>query len=278
MRHLINIILFSLLLTSCKHETKVDNKEELTSKITYLQIDSGMTHINYVEHLDSANRIIERIKYSEDGLIVFIDKNYYDSLNRPSLSTRTGFSKNKQPWSTTWKTFYDNFGLKTKEVQFNSWNNGDTVITTNTYSEDRKLIKQKVATTSTVMWKGIRHFIYDRNKLIRAEDLDFDELNVTSHDSIVYTDTSKVIYKFYFCNRLSEKTAVTLRNDKPIKELNYHSNAFGGGMYLSSQTIYSYDKLDSLVKKEEITFANTEWCGVKNPERKMTYIYEQKKR
>jgi len=194
-------------------------------------------------------------------------------LNRAFLSTWTNFPNNGIPESIIYKYFYDGSSHLIKLVSINSWDKKDSTISEKYYSSDNKLIKEKTTSSSSNYWQGFTHYHYDQEKLLKRLSYDLTETEIESIDSIVYTDTSKIIFELFSENILGKKTIVSIKNNKPKNQTEYYKESFSNDMYLRSEIKYFYNTQDSLVKKEEFLFAHTEFCGFGSKDKKLTYTF-----
>ena len=265
-----------MILSGCNKHFKDDErgKSKITILKTYLQKDNGKFIEVSIARFDSNRNKVEEVLYSYDTrLITAIIKINYDSLNRQLLYTKTEFGKNTIPTFYSFRNFYSRSGLLEKVSMIDSWRKGDTTTTFKYYDADKKILKEKTCSNSPNTFQGITHYIYNKNRLIKKVDYDIDEKEILSHDSIAYTDTSKTIYRYHFLNKISDKTVMVLKDNKPVKQLDYRRNNSGVGLYITLETKYTYNRLDSLATKSELFYKHTEMCGIRTHKQVRNYKY-----
>lgn len=201
-------------------------------------------------------------------------------MGRKFIFTITEFRENKIPDTQVFRYVYDSMGLLDKDYYTYSYNKAtDTIIRKYFYDAKKKIIKTKVISTlkEFTHFKGITHYFYDKkDRQIKEIVYDLDEKNKQRCDYLVYTDTSKTVYMFGSMNDLRE--VIIFKNNKKIRELKYRVQHFPEKeLRLVDETIYTYNTIDSLVKKIEISYAWRDYfCGHVSPERMYvyTYVYE----
>jgi len=269
-------ILILMILSGCIKHSKIDEKGKCKLLIlkTYLQKDNGKFIEVSIARFDSNRNKVEEVFYSYDTrLITAISKIYYDSLNRKLLYTKTEFGQNTIPVFYSFRNYYGRSGLLEKVSMIDSWRKGDTTTTFKYYDADKKILTEKTCSNSPIIFQGITHYFYNKNRLIKQVDYDLTDKEIQSHDSIVYTNTSKTIYRYHFLNKISDKTVMVLKDNKPVKQLDYRRNNSGVGLYLTMETKYTYNRLDSLATKSELFYEHTEMCGMRTPKQERNYKY-----
>jgi hypothetical protein len=222
-----------------------------------------------------AGKILERMRYSPNsGLIISIEKYYYDSLGRAVLSNMTRFPENKHANTDIYQNDYDSKGLISKSIS--------TIMglgTSTAYYEHfpNKKIKQRTAiSTSAVLWDGIEKYIYNKNdSLVKIVRWDLNRENLQNRDSIAYTDTSKTVFVLDFENEISSKVITITKNKKVIRQIEYLPQIMSKdkAFYVSSEISFTYTN-NQLTKKVVKTMGGiTGWCGVRSPEKIYTYTY-----
>ena len=269
-----SFVLLVFMVTNC---TVSDKNAVLKKKniiiTTYLQVDTMPMYKHMVETQDLTGKTLERISYfAENGLIRRIENTYYDSLKRNVLTTVTSFPPNKTPNSTTYQKFYNSNGLISKFV---SSSLSDTNTIYFDYLPNKKLQQTKTLNSSEGWWEGITKYFYDKNdSLIKLESWNLDGEQLESRDSIVYTDTSKVVFEFHYVNELSSKVETIYKNKQIIRQVKYEMYTFSTdkAMYIDWEITFNYHK-NRLIKKVIKTMAHTAWCGQIRPEEIETYTY-----
>jgi hypothetical protein len=222
-----------------------------------------------------AGKILERMRYSPNsGLIISIEKYYYDSLGRAVLSNMTRFPENKHASTDIYQNDYDSKGLISKSI---STIRG--LGTSTAYYEHfpNKKIKQRTAiSTSAVLWDGIEKYIYNKNdSLVKIERWDLNREKLQNRDSIAYTDTSKTVFVLDFENKISSKVITITKNKKVIRQIEYLPQIMSKdkAFYVNSEISFTYTKNQLTTKVEVNPMANIGWCGVRSPEKIYTYTY-----
>jgi len=226
-----------------------------------------------VETQDSTGKTIELIRYSEkNGLINYIGKCYYDSLQRQVLSIRTYFLDYEQPNINTYQLLYDSIGFISKSISI-------TGIDTNTvyyqYYPNKKTKLSKTNSTSEASWDGIIKFIYDKNdSLVKEEYWDLNGENIQNRDSITYTDTSKTVFEFHLANELCSKVVTIYKNNNVVRQIEYrlYTMSEDKEFYIDKETLFLYNK-NKLAKRVVKTMKHAAWCGMVRPEKIETYTY-----
>jgi hypothetical protein len=273
---IISIIILALGLTNCN--TPEDGSSHgLKNKTvtTFLQVDTLPKFKYMVETRNLAGKILERIRYSPNsGLIISIEKYYYDSLGRAVLSNMTRFPENKHANTDIYQNDYDSKGLISKSIS--------TIMglgTSTAYYEHfpNKKIKQRTAiSTSAVLWDGTEKYIYNKNdSLVKIERWDLNRENLQNRDSIAYTDTSKTVFVLDFENEISSKVITITKNKKVIRQIEYLPQIMSKdkAFYVNSEISFTYTN-NQLTKKVDKTMASyIGWCGLGSPEKIYTYTY-----
>jgi hypothetical protein len=151
----------------------------------------------------------------------------------------------------------------------------DNSIVYYTYNSNQKIRQTKSISTSIIGWSGITTYIYnEKDSIIKKEYWDLNKENIENRDSIVYTDTSKVVFEFHVVNELNSKTETITKNRKIVREIEYRINMMSKNreVYIDKEISFIYNG-NQLIKKIRRTMANTEWCGIKRPEKTETYTY-----
>jgi len=217
---IISIILLAFVLTNCNQLVKEPaHGQKYKTVTTFLQIDTLPKFKYMVETQDLASKILERVRYSQTtGLINYIEKYYYDSLQRAVLTNLTWFPDNKQANTNIHQLIYDSKGLISKSI---STMGLDTNTVYYEYFPNKKTKQSKTISTSDVWWEGITKYIYDKNdSLVKQESWDLNSENLQNRDSIAYNDTSKTVFEFHFANEISSKVITITKNKKVVRKLN----------------------------------------------------------
>jgi|GEM_PF-2103557 hypothetical protein len=273
---IISITILALVLTNCNTSNKDSAHEQNYKTVTtFLQVDTLPKFKYMVETRNMAGKILERMRYSPNsGLIISIEKYYYDSLGRAVLSNMTRFPENKHASTDIYQNDYDSKGLISKSI---STIRG--LGTSTAYYEHfpNKKIKQRTAiSTSAVLWDGIEKYIYNKNdSLVKIERWDLNREKLQNRDSIAYTDTSKTVFVLDFENKISSKVITITKNKKVIRQIEYLPQIMSKdkAFYVNSEISFTYTKNQLTTKVEVNPMANIGWCGVRSPEKIYTYTY-----
>lgn len=271
---IISIIILALGLTNCNTSDKESaHGQKYKTVTTFLQFDTLPKFKYMIETQDLTGRTLERVRYSETtGLINYIEKCYYDSLQRRVLTNMTWFPDNKHSNTNIYQSLYDSNGLISKSI---STMGQDTNTVYYEYFPNKKTKQSKTISTSDVWWEGITKYIYDKNdSLIKQESWDLNGENLQNRDSIAYTDTSKTVFKFHFANEISSKVVIIIKNKNIVRQIEYSTYTMSKDkeFYVDKEISFTYNK-NQLTKKVIKTMAHTEWCGVERPEKIETYSY-----
>jgi len=226
-----------------------------------------------VETQDTTGKTLERIRYSETtGLISFIEKDYYDSLQRQVFVNMTWFPDNKYANTNTCQLFYNSKGLISKDI---STFGRDTTIIYYEYFPNKKIRQSKIISNSDVWWKGITRYFYDKNdSLIRCENWDLNGENLQDRDSIAYTDTSKTVFQINDAIKISSKQVTIYKNHRIVRQTEYSAGDMSEDkkFYADKETIFTYNE-NRLVKKVVKSMMHDAWCGTSKSDKIETYTY-----
>jgi hypothetical protein len=264
----------ALAFTNCNTSDKESaHGQKYKTVTTFLQVDTLPKFKYMVETQDLTGKTLERIRYSETtGLINYIEKCYYDSLQRIVLTNMTWFPHNKHSNTNIYQLFYDSNGLISKSI---STMGRDTNTVYYEYFPNKKTKQSKTISTSDVWWDGITKYIYDKNdRLVKQESWDLKGENLQNSDSIAYTDTSKTVFEFHFANEISGKVVTITKNKNIVRQIEYRTYTMSKDkeFYVDREISFTYNK-NQLTKKVIKTMAHTDWCGVERPEKIETYTY-----
>ena len=270
----ISIIILAFVLTNCNTSDKESaHKQKYKTVTTFLQVDTLSKFKYMIETQDLTGKTLELIRYSETTeLINYIEKCYYDSLQRRVLTNMTWFPNNKHSNTNIYQTLYDSNGLISKSI---STMGQDTNTVYYEYFPNKKTKQSKTISTSDVWWKGITKYIYDKNdSLVKQESWGLNGENLQNRDSIAYTDTSKIVFEFHFANEISSKVVTIIKNNKIVQQIEYltYTMSKDKEFYVDKETSFTYSE-NLLTKKVIKTMAHTEWCGVERPKKMETYTY-----
>jgi hypothetical protein len=271
---IISFILLAFVLTNCDQSDKESaHGRKYQTVTTFLQIGTLPKFQYMIETQDLAGKILERVRYSQTtGLINYIEKYYYDSLQRAVLTNMTWFPDNKHANTNIYQLVYDSKGLISKSISTIGF---DTNTVYYEYFPNKKTKQSKTISTSDVWWDGITKYIYDKNdSLVKQESWDLNSENLQNRDSIAYTDTSKTVFEFHFANEISSKVITITKNKKVVRQIEYQTYTMSKNkeFYVDREISFIYNG-DQLTKKVIKTMAHTEWCGVERPEKIETYTY-----
>lgn len=271
---IISIIILAFVLTNCNTSDKESaHGQKYKTVTTFLQVDTLPKFKYIIETQDLTSKTLERVHYSETtGLIIFIEKCYYDSLQRTVLTHMTWFPDNKHSNTNIYQTIYDSNGLISKYI---STIGLDTNTVYYDYFPNKKTKQSKIISTSDVWWKGITKYIYDKNdSLVKQESWDLNGENLQNRDSIIYTDTITILFQFHFANEISSKIVTITKNKKIVRQIEYLTYIMSKDkeFYIDKEISFTYNE-NLLTKKVIKTMAHTEWCGVEKPEKTETYTY-----
>lgn len=258
-------------------DQRIQQKTPSLTVTTFLQTDSLSAYKYQTERRDSSGKTLERIKFSiKDQSVSYIEKYSYDSIQRLALITETWFSRDKPPYTTSKKMIYDSIGNISTLISIHGL---DTLTTSIQYHPNRKIKSSNTFYTPRqfkYFRTGITNYIYDKkDSCIRIDNYDLSGLNIQTHDSIVYTDTSKTIFEHNFSNSLSSKAEYFFKNGKLSRQIEYNIEPMSSSkeFYLDRQISFEYDK-DNLTKKTVKIYHHTEWCGIERSEKTETYTYK----
>jgi len=243
----------------------------------FLQKDSLPKRQYGYEKYDKSNNIIERARFSkENQSIEYIEKFYSDSINRITLYTETWLTPNKLPYTSTRRYSYNENGRKKSTIYTSA---DDTVIAYFTYNNIGRLESSKtIALESNKFkhnWTGYNYFEYnDKDSCIRVDAVDLSNKYITYHDSIIYTDSSKIKFQHNRGNELSGKIEYIYYNGQLVRQLEYELPIMSSRkeFYLDREIIFEYNN-GILVRKVVNTSDQTGWCGVGDPEKREIYTY-----
>ena len=238
-------------MTNCNMPNKESvRKRNYKTITTYLQVGSSPKYKYMVETLDSTGKKLECINYSEKtGLIFYIDKYYYDSLQRKVFITGTRFSPDPNliyfvPEISTHQYFYNSDGYISKSI----WTTGKYSVTVFfEYFPTGKIKQSKTVSEYDFMGNYIDKFFYKKNdSLVKKEHLNFSYRKkcFNERDSITYTDTSKIVFKVGFDNEITSIVQTNYKNNKIAKQIEYEttiSKSKRKEFYIYRETSFTYN-------------------------------------
>jgi hypothetical protein len=231
-----------------------------------------------VEKINERGNLIERIRYHQPGETVgYIEQFTYDSIQRIILSTQTWFTRDQLPYTSSKRYIYDSTGFMAVSIYTSG---PDTVIGYHQNDGSGKPKSSKtlsLATDFKYFRTGLTFYTYNQNdSCIRKENYDLTGKYLQTYDSIVYTDTSKTVWRFDYAKNPVSKNEYIFDQGQLVKNLDYGVYIMSPKkeFYLERTTSYVYK--NGRLHTKMVQTGNTHWCepdtGIKTEI--YTYIYD----